>query len=178
MSRVGKMPIAIPDKTEITCDGFEVRVKGPKGELAQRIHPEINVEIGDKEVLVTRPSDQRIHRSLHGLSRQLIANMVTGVTTGFTKDLEIIGVGFRAELQGTRLVLALGYSHPIVVAPPDGISFTVEGINKISVQGIDKQLVGEVAARIRGLRKPEPYKGKGIRYKDEYVRRKAGKTAA
>lgn len=172
------MPIPIPEKTEVVADGFEVRVKGPKGELKQRIHPEIQVEVGETEVLVKRPSDQRIHRSLHGLSRQLIANMVTGVTTGFTKELEIIGVGFRAELQGTRLVLTLGYSHPIVVVPPEGISFAVEGANKIAVHGIDKQLVGEVAARIRGLRKPEPYKGKGVRYKDEYVRRKAGKTAA
>jgi len=172
------MPIPIPDKTEVVCDGFEVRVKGPKGELSQRVHPEMVVEIGDKEVTVSRPSDQRIHRSLHGLTRQLIANMVHGVTQGYVKTLEIVGVGFRAELQGKRLVLTLGYSHPIVVVPPEGITFSVDGTNKVNVAGIDKQLVGEVAARIRSLRKPEPYKGKGVRYLGEYVRQKAGKTAA
>jgi len=178
MSRIGKMPIPIPDKTEITSDGFEVKVKGPKGELSQRIHPDMVIEIGEQEILVKRPSDAQLHRSLHGLTRQLIANMITGVTTGFTKDLEIVGVGFRAEVQGTRLVLALGFSHPIVVIPPEGITFVSEVNTKIAVTGIDKQLVGEVAARVRGLRKPEPYKGKGIRYKGEFVRRKAGKTAA
>jgi large subunit ribosomal protein L6 len=162
----------------VTCDGFEVRVKGPKGELSQRIHPEMRLDIGKESVTVSRPSDGRLHRSLHGLTRQLVANMVTGVNDGFVKELEIIGVGYRAEIQGKRLVLALGYSHPIVVIPPEGITFVVEGNNKIKVTGIDKQMVGEIAARIRKFRKPEPYKGKGVRYANEYVRRKAGKTAA
>jgi large subunit ribosomal protein L6 len=178
MSRVGKNPIPMPPKTEVSYDGFEVRVKGPRGELVQRIHPDMRLDIGTEFILVTRPSDGRLHRSLHGLTRQLVANMVTGVTEGFSRDLEIVGVGYRAELQGQRLVLALGYSHPIVVIPPEGIAFVVEGNNKIKVTGIDKQAVGEVAARIRKMRKPEPYKGKGIRYAGEHIRRKAGKTAA
>ena len=178
MSRIGKLPITIPPKTEVSCDGFDVRVKGPKGELARRIHPDMRLEIEGSEVQVRRPSDGRLHRSLHGLTRQLVANMVHGVTTGFEKNLEIVGVGYRAELRGKRLVLALGYSHPIVVVPPDGIEFAVEGTNKIKISGIDKQLVGELAAQIRRMRKPEPYKGKGIRYAGEHVRHKAGKTAA
>jgi len=178
MSRIGKQPIAVPNGTDVQCDGFEVRVKGPKGELVQRIHPDMKLEVGDEEITIHRPSDARLHRSLHGLTRQLVANMVHGVTHGFSKDLELVGVGYRAELAGNRLILALGYSHPIVVVPPEGIAFTVEGNNKIKVSGIDKQRVGELAARIRRLRKPEPYKGKGIRYAGEHVRRKAGKTAA
>jgi len=178
MSRVGKNPIAIPPKTEVSYDGFEVKVKGPKGELVQRLHPDMRLDIAEESITVTRPSDGRLHRSLHGLTRQLVANMVTGVNDGFFKDLEIVGVGYRAELQGRRLVLALGYSHPIVVIPPEGITFVVEGNNKIKVTGIDKQVVGEIAARIRKMRKPEPYKGKGVRYAGEYIRRKAGKTAA
>jgi large subunit ribosomal protein L6 len=178
MSRVGKNPIAIPAKTEVSCDGFEVKVKGPKGELVQRVHPDMRLDIGQESLTVHRPSDGRLHRSLHGLTRQLVANMVTGVNEGFVKELEIVGVGYRAELQGQRLVLALGYSHPIVVIPPKGITFVVEGSNKIKVTGVDKQLVGEIAARIRKMRKPEPYKGKGVRYAGEYIRRKAGKTAA
>jgi large subunit ribosomal protein L6 len=178
MSRVGKMPIAVPAKTEVVYDGFEVKVKGPKGELKQRIHPDMKLEIKDAQITVTRPSDGRLHRSLHGLTRQLVANMVHGVTTGFSRDLEIVGVGYRAEVSGKHLVMALGYSHPIVVVPPPGIVFSVEGNTKVKVSGIDKQLVGEMAARIRKLRKPEPYKGKGVRYADEQVRRKAGKTAA
>lgn len=178
MSRIGKQPIPLPPKTEVSYDGFEVRVKGPKGELKQRVHPDMKVEIRDSQVLVTRPSDQRLHRALHGLTRQLVFNMVTGVTTGFFKNLEIIGVGYRAEVQNKRLVLTLGYSHPIVVVPPEGVAFTVDGNTKIKVAGTDKQVVGEMAARIRGLRGPEPYKGKGIRYEGEYVRHKAGKTAA
>lgn len=178
MSRVGKMPIPLPPKTEVAYDGFEVKVKGPKGELKQRIHPDMRLAIETGKVEVTRPSDGRLHRSLHGLTRQLVANMVEGVSTGFSRDLEIVGVGFRAELSGKHLVLALGYSHPIVIMPPQGISFTLDGNTKIKVSGIDKQLVGEVAARIRRLRKPEPYKGKGVRYAGEQVRRKAGKTAA
>lgn len=178
MSRVGKNPITIPPKTEVSCDGFEVKVKGPKGELVQRIHPDMRLDIGQEVLTVNRPSDGRLHRSLHGLTRQLVANMVTGVNDGFVKELEIVGVGYRAELQGRRLVLALGYSHPIVVIPPEGVTFVVEGNNKIKVTGIDKQVVGEIAARIRKMRKPEPYKGKGVRYAGEYIRRKAGKTAA
>jgi large subunit ribosomal protein L6 len=172
------MPIAVPAKTEVVYDGFEVKVKGPKGELKQRIHPDMKLEIKDAQITVTRPSDGRLHRSLHGLTRQLVANMVHGVTTGFSRDLEIVGVGYRAEVSGKHLVMALGYSHPIVVVPPPGIVFSVEGNTKVKVSGIDKQLVGEMAARIRKLRKPEPYKGKGVRYADEQVRRKAGKTAA
>jgi large subunit ribosomal protein L6 len=178
MSRIGKQPIAVPSGTHISCDGFEVKVKGPKGELASRVHPDMRVKVDGQTVTVERPSSGRLHRSLHGLTRQLIANMVTGVTSGFQKDLEIVGVGFRAELAGSRLVLALGYSHPIVVVPPPGIAFTLDGQTKIRVSGVDKQVVGEMAARIRKLRKPEPYKGKGIRYAGEHVRRKAGKTAA
>ena len=178
MSRVGNSPIPVPPKTEVSYDGFEVKVKGPRGELAQRIHPEMKLEIAAGTVQVRRPSDQRLHRALHGLTRQLVANMVQGVTQGFYRELEIVGVGYRAEVTGKRLVLALGYSHPIVIVPPEGIVFAVEGANRIRVSGIDKQLVGELAARIRRLRKPEPYKGKGIRYVGEHVRRKAGKTAA
>jgi len=178
MSRVGKMPIAVPAKTEVAYDGYEVKVKGPKGELKQRIHPDMKLEIAGDQIEIKRPTDGRLHRSLHGLTRQLVANMVEGVTTGFSRDLEIVGVGYRAELSGKHLVLALGFSHPIVVVPPPGIVFSVEGNTKLKVSGIDKQLVGEMAARIRKLRKPEPYKGKGVRYADEHVRRKAGKTAA
>lgn len=178
MSRIGKQPIAVPAGTQVSSDGFEVKVKGPKGELKARVHPDMRVKVDGSAVTVERPSSGRLHRSLHGLTRQLIANMVTGVTSGFDKDLEIVGVGFRAELSGTRLVLALGFSHPIVVSPPPGIKFTLDGQTKIKVSGADKQAVGEMAARIRKLREPEPYKGKGIRYAGEQVRRKAGKTAA
>lgn len=178
MSRIGKQPIAVPAGTQVSCDGFEVKIKGPKGELASRVHPDMRVKIEGQTVTVERPSQGRLHKSLHGLTRQLIANMVTGVTKGFEKDLEIVGVGFRAELAGTRLVMALGYSHPVVVVPPPGIKFVLEGQTKIKVTGTDKQMVGEMAARIRKLREPEPYKGKGIRYQGEQVRRKAGKTAA
>jgi len=178
MSRIGQQPIPVPAGTEVKFDGFEVRVKGPKGELTQRIHPDMQIEISEGTLEIKRPSDGRLHRSLHGLTRQLVANMVTGVTKGFDKKLEIVGVGYRAELKGNRLVLALGYSHPIVVIPPENIQFVVEGQTKISVTGMDKQVVGEVASRIRKLRKPEPYKGKGVRYAGEHIRRKAGKTAA
>jgi len=178
MSRIGKQPIAVPAGTTVHCDGFHVKIKGPKGELVARVHPDMRLNIVGQSVEIARPSDGRLHRSLHGLTRQLVANMVTGVNRGFQKDLEIVGVGFRAELLGGRLVLALGYSHPIVVVPPPGITFAVEGQTKIKVAGLDKQVVGEMAARIRKLRKPEPYKGKGIRYAGEQVRRKAGKTAA
>ena len=178
MSRIGKQPIAVPEGTRVSYDGFEVRIKGPKGELAARVHPDMRVKVDGQTVTVERPSSGRLHRSLHGLTRQLVANMVTGVTHGYSKDLEIVGVGFRAELNGGRLVLALGYSHPIVVVPPPGVTFALEGQTKVKVLGIDKQVVGEMAARIRKLRQPEPYKGKGIRYAGEYVRRKAGKTAA
>jgi large subunit ribosomal protein L6 len=178
MSRIGKQPIAVPAGTTVHCDGFHVKIKGPKGELVARVHPDMRLKIEGQSVEVARPSDGRLHRSLHGLTRQLVANMVTGVTRGFQKDLEIVGVGFRAELSGGRLVLALGYSHPIVVVPPPGITFALDGQTKIKVAGLDKQVVGEMAARIRKLRKPEPYKGKGIRYAGEQVRRKAGKTAA
>ena len=178
MSRIGKQPVPVPSTATLKFDGFELKVKGPKGELVQRIHPDMVLSLEPEQVLVQRPSDGRMHRSLHGLTRQLVANMVVGVTTGFTKELEIIGVGYKGELKGNRLVLSLGYSHPIVVIPPEGISFEMSGNNLLKVLGSDKQVVGEIAARIRKLRKPEPYKGKGIRYKGEHVRRKAGKTAA
>lgn len=178
MSRIGKQPIPLPSETKASYDGFEMNVKGPRGELVQRIHPDMRIEIESEQIKVTRPSDGRIHRSLHGLTRQLVANMVEGVTKGFTKELEIIGVGYKAEIKGNRMVLALGFSHPIVVIPPEGIAFEVTGNTNVKILGINKQIVGEMAARIRKLRKPEPYKGKGIRYKGEHVRRKAGKTAA
>lgn len=178
MSRIGKQPIPLSSEISVKFDGFEVRVKGPRGELVQRIHPDMQIEIESDQIKVLRPSDGRIHRSLHGLTRQLVNNMVEGVTKGFTRELEIIGVGYKAEIKGNRMVLTLGFSHPIVVIPPDGITFEVTGNNHVKVLGINKQVVGEMAARIRKLRKPEPYKGKGIRYKGEHVRRKAGKTAA
>ncbi|MBD3168256.1 MAG: 50S ribosomal protein L6 [candidate division Zixibacteria bacterium] len=176
MSRVGKQPIEIPGETKVEIKGRKIHVKGPKGELDYTLEPGINVEMKDNTLLVTRESESKYHRSLHGLSRALIYNMVFGVTTGFTKELEIHGVGYRAELQGKTLKLMLGYSHDILMIPAPGISVKVEG-NKISVTGHDKKLVGDTAAMIRSFRPPEPYKGKGIRYVDEYVRRKAGKTA-
>ena len=176
MSRIGRLPIPLPDGVEVTRDGRLLRVKGPKGTLEREIHPEMTVEQADGELRVTRPSDEPRHRALHGLTRTLVNNMVVGVTTGFSKALEISGVGYRAQLQGDKLVLALGYSHPVEVTPPEGISFLVETPTKLSVSGADKELVGQTAAFIRARRKPEPYKGKGIRYAGEHIQRKAGKA--
>ncbi len=177
MSRIGRMPVPVPSGVEVEIDGPQVVVKGPKGTLSHTLVGGITVERGEHGALsVTRPDDERDTRALHGLSRTLVANMVTGVTDGFEKKLEIVGVGYRVQVKGSDLEFALGFSHPVTVPAPQGISFTVESPTRFSVQGIDKQQVGEVAARIRKLRKPEPYKGKGIRYAGEKVRRKAGKA--
>jgi large subunit ribosomal protein L6 len=176
MSRIGRLPIPVPAGVEVALDGTRLRVSGPLGSLEREIHGEVSIVREDDILRVVRPSDAPRHRALHGLTRTLVANMVTGVTTGFTKGLEISGVGYRAQLQGEKLVLALGYSHPVEVIPPTGISFQVDTPTRISVVGADKELVGQVAAAIRAKRKPEPYKGKGIRYVGEVVLRKAGKT--
>ncbi len=177
MSRVGKAPIQLPKGVSIDIDGSTVGVKGPKGELTRTLHPEMNISLEDGVLSVTRPSDDRQHRSLHGLTRALLNNMVTGVSDGFTKVLLIEGVGYRAEMSGQRLVLYVGYSHPVYFEPDNGISFAVEERGrKVTISGIDKEYVGEIAARVRKQRPPEPYKGKGIRYEGEIVRRKAGKT--
>lgn len=178
MSRVGKLPIQIPDKTKVDIQGKTVTVTGPKGNLSCEIHKDISADLEDNTIVVSRPSDNKKHRALHGLTRALINNMVVGVNEGYKKELQIIGVGYRAEMKGNNLVAHLGYSHPIVMAPPEGVNIEVlPKENKIIVDGIDKQLVGQTAAKIRAFRKPEPYKGKGVRYVDEYVRTKAGKTA-
>ncbi|MFQ5628033.1 MAG: 50S ribosomal protein L6 [bacterium] len=178
MSRVGKAPINLPDGVEFKKKKGTVIVKGPKGELSVEINPGIAIKLEDAQIQVTRPSDSKHHRSLHGLYRSLIANMVDGVTKGFEKKLEIRGVGYKAEMRGKSLNLQVGFSHPIVFAPPQSINVSCESPTSITVSGIDKELVGHVAAKIRSFRKPEPYKGKGIRYLGEYVREKAGKTAA
>jgi large subunit ribosomal protein L6 len=177
MSRIGKQPIAVPDGVEVTIEPELVKVKGPKGELAERVSRAMDVSQEDGEILVKRPTDRGEHRALHGLTRSLIANMVEGVTNGYEKSLEIQGVGYRAQLQGSKLVLALGYSHPVEIDAPSGIDFEVPQPTRIIVRGISKQAVGEVAAIIRKQRPPEPYKGKGIRYQGEYVARKVGKRA-
>jgi len=176
MSRIGRMPIDIPGGVEITVDGQAVTVKGPKGQLWLTVASPIEVAVEDNQVVVTRPDDERASRSLHGLTRTLIANNIVGVTQGYTKGLEVVGTGYRVQAKGEGVEFALGFSHPVMVNPPQGITFTVEGNNKITVSGIDKQAVGEVAANIRKIRKPEPYKGKGVRYAGEIVRRKAGKS--
>ncbi|MBI2913324.1 MAG: 50S ribosomal protein L6 [Chloroflexi bacterium] len=176
MSRVGKMPIPIPKGVDVRIDGSTVTVKGPKGELSRNVVPEVRIQISDGQLLVSRESDQPRHRAMHGLTRSLLANMITGVNEGFAKTLEMQGVGYRAQMQGRDLVLAVGYSHPVQVPPPSGIEFEVDGTSRITVKGIDRQLVGQVAADVRKIRPPEPYKGKGIRYAGEYVRRKAGKA--
>lgn len=176
MSRIGRQPITVPANVEITVSEANfVAVRGPKGELQRQFPPSIKLNREDGVVNVTRPNDEGKQRALHGLSRTLLSNMVTGVTTGFTRTLEVQGVGYRAQMQGSNLQLALGFSHPVIVTPPAGITFTVEG-PRINVEGIDKERVGQVAANIRKLRPPEPYKGKGIRYQGERVRRKAGKA--
>ncbi|WP_439565221.1 50S ribosomal protein L6 [Microcella sp.] len=176
MSRIGRMPIDIPGGVEVTIDGQAVSVKGPKGELSLTVASPIEVAIEDNQVVVTRPDDERASRSLHGLTRTLIANQIIGVTQGYSKGLEVVGTGYRVQAKGEGVEFALGFSHPVTVNPPAGITFTVEGNNKLTVSGIDKQAVGEVAANIRKIRKPEPYKGKGVRYAGEVVRRKAGKA--
>jgi large subunit ribosomal protein L6 len=176
MSRIGRLPIDIPANVTVTLDGSAVTVKGPKGELALTVASPIEVKLEDGQLVVTRPDDERNSRSLHGLTRTLIANQIVGVTDGYTKGLEIVGTGYRVAADGTGITFALGYSHPITVQPPAGITFTVDGNNRVIVSGIDKQRVGEVAANLRKLRKPEPYKGKGVRYAGEVVRRKAGKS--
>jgi large subunit ribosomal protein L6 len=176
MSRIGRLPIEIPSGVDITIDGQHVAVKGPKGELALTVKEPIEARKVENQVIVTRPDDERSSRSLHGLSRTLINNLIIGVTQGYQKELEIVGTGYRIASQGQGVEFQLGYSHPITVQPPEGITFTVEGNTKLVVSGIDKQAVGEVAANIRKLRKPEPYKGKGVRYAGENVRRKAGKA--
>jgi large subunit ribosomal protein L6 len=178
MSRIGKLPVAVPKGVQVTVGADNtVQVKGPKGTLSQKIHKDITVTLVGDVITVTRPSDEKEHRSLHGLSRSLIANMVEGVSTGFQKNLEIVGVGYRAQKQGKKLVLNVGYSHPVEIDEINGLEFEVPAPTRITVKGIDKQAVGEMAANIRRVRPPEPYKGKGIRYEGEYVRRKEGKTA-
>ena len=177
MSRIGKLPVAVPAGVDVKVEAGEVMVKGPKGELRQRILADVvDVRLDDGKVLVERKGDAKTHRSAHGLTRTLIANMVEGVSKGFRKSLEISGVGYRAAKAGERLNLSLGYSHPVVFEAPKGVTLTVEGTNKIHVEGIDKQAVGQVAADIRRLRQPEPYKGKGIRYEGERIRKKLGKA--
>lgn len=178
MSRIGNQPIAIPSGVDITLDGHTLTVKGPKGMLSHQLPESMQVEVAADEVKVTRPSDDKEHKSLHGLTRSLINNMVIGVTEGYSKTLEIVGVGYRAAVKGKNLNLTLGFSHPVVMEPPAGIEFETPEPTKIIVKGADKEVVGQVAAEIRDWRKPEPYKGKGVRYEGEHVRRKAGKTGA
>ncbi len=176
MSRIGKLPVPIPSGVEVSLSGQTVRVKGPKGELSKEMHKEIQIAVNGNEVVVTRPSENKLHRSLHGLTRTLIANMIEGVTNGYEKGLEIRGVGYRANKQGNKLVLNVGYSHPVEIEAPTGIEFDVPAPTRIGVRGIDKELVGAVAANVRAVREPEPYLGKGIAYVGERIRRKAGKA--
>jgi large subunit ribosomal protein L6 len=176
MSRIGRLPIPVPAGVEVTLEGSRITVKGPRGELTRELTPELRVVREDGLLRVERPSEEKRARELHGLTRTLIANMVTGVTSGYRKGLEITGVGYRAQLVGRKLQLNLGYSHPVEIEPPAGVSFEVESPTRLAVVGIDKELVGHMAARIRATRKPEPYKGKGVRYSGEVVRRKQGKA--
>lgn len=177
MSRVGKLPIAIPEGVTVTIDDQNiVTVKGPKGELVKKMHNDIKITVEDNNVVVTRPSDNKLHRSLHGTIRSLLNNMVIGVSKGYQKTLELVGVGYRAEIKGSKLVMNLGYSHPVEVEPIEGIKFETPQATKVVVSGINKELVGSAAADIRKWRKPEPYKGKGIKYEGEVIRRKEGKT--
>jgi large subunit ribosomal protein L6 len=176
MSRIGRMPVVVPDGVDVTINGREVTVRGPKGSLSVEVAEPIEVSQSDGAIKVTRPNDEGEIRALHGLSRSLIANMVTGVTEGYRKTLEIVGVGYRVQAKGQALEFSLGFSHPLPVDPPEGISFRVESPTRFVVEGIDKQQVGEVAANIRKLRKPDPYKGKGVRYQGEQIRRKVGKA--
>jgi len=176
MSRIGRKPIPIPAGVEVSVNGTEVTVKGPKGQLARRVHPDMKVIVQDNQVIVERPSDEKLHRALHGTTRSVIANMVEGVTNGYTKSLELVGVGYRAAKQGNKVTLSVGFSHPVDLPQVEGIEVEVPAQNKIVVRGIDKELVGIYAAKVRSIRPPEPYKGKGIRYEGENVRRKVGKT--
>ena len=176
MSRIGRKPISLPKDVEFKMEGNVVTIKGAKGSLTQEIPSDITVELEDGQLMVSRPSDNKQHRAFHGLSRALIANMVEGVTNGFEKKLELVGVGYRASMQGKKLVINIGFSHPVEIDPPEGIEFEVPAVTKITVRGIDKQLVGNTAAHIRAIRKPEPYKGKGIKYENETIRRKVGKA--
>jgi large subunit ribosomal protein L6 len=176
MSRIGRMPITVPSNVDVTIDGSLVTVKGPTGTLSRTLHRDMGISQDDGAIVVTRPTEQKHHKQLHGLTRSLVNNMVVGVTDGDRRGLEITGVGYRAALNGSRLTLNLGYSHPIEIEPPDGIAFEVENPTRIAVVGIDKELVGQTAAQVRSTRKPEPYKGKGVRYAGERVRRKAGKA--
>jgi large subunit ribosomal protein L6 len=177
MSRIGRAPIPVPDGVSVTITGRDVRVTGPRGELAHTVAAPIEIVEEDGQLVLRRPTDRGPHRALHGLSRSLVANMVQGVTDGFERVLEIQGVGYRAQLRGTDIELAVGYSHPVQIVAPEGITFEVPEPTQIIVKGIDKQAVGQIASEIRGVRPPEPYKGKGIRYRDEVVRRKVGKRA-
>lgn len=178
MSRIGKAPVNIPNNVQLSIDGNTVKAKGPNGELSYVLPEIISIEQNDNVLNVTRPNESKIAKAQHGLARSMVANMVTGVSEGNSIKLDVDGVGFRAEMKGKRLILSLGFSHPVVVIPPDGIELKALSQTKIEISGADKQLVGEVAAKIRRLRKPEPYKGKGIKYEGEYIRRKAGKTSA
>ncbi len=178
MSRIGKKPIPIPQGVTVAVDGSTVRVKGPKGELSQTFRPEVQVRVDDGQVVIDRAADSKTHRAMHGLTRALVANMVQGTVEGFRKTLELVGVGYRAEKKGKVLVLNVGYSHPVEYPEPEGLTITTPNPTTVVIEGIDKQRVGQVAAEIRAVRPPEPYKGKGIRYQDEQVRRKAGKAGA
>ncbi|MCL6444698.1 MAG: 50S ribosomal protein L6 [Alicyclobacillus sp.] len=176
MSRIGRKPIAVPAGVEVKCEGNTITVKGPKGTLTRQIHPDMKLVVENQEVRVERPSDDKLHRSLHGTTRSIIANMVVGVTEGFAKNLELVGVGYRAAKAGDKVTLSLGFSHPVVLPKVEGIDVEVPAPNRLTIRGINKELVGEYAAKVRDIRKPEPYKGKGIRYENENVRRKVGKT--
>ena len=178
MSRIGRQPIPVPSDIQVQIEGNQVTVKGPKGELSGAFHPDLTTSLEEGSLVVSRPSDGRMHRSLHGLTRTLLANMVAGVGQGFTKSLAVVGVGYRAQMENDTLVLQVGFSHRVEIKPPPGITITVEGNNRINVEGIDKQQVGQVAAHIRAVRPPDRYKGKGVRYVDEVVRLKPGKRAA
>ncbi|MDZ7288844.1 MAG: 50S ribosomal protein L6 [candidate division KSB1 bacterium] len=177
MSRIGKKPIKIPAGVQVGIEGCSLKVKGPKGELQREFDPRVSITVSDGTVMVSRATDSKFLKALHGLSRSLINNMIIGVTRGFEKKLEVVGVGFKAEMKNKRLMLQVGYSHPIIFVPPPEINITCDSPNMISVSGIDKELVGQIAAKIRDFRPPEPYKGKGIKYLDEVIRRKAGKAA-
>jgi large subunit ribosomal protein L6 len=176
MSRIGRLPIAVPSGVDVTIEGRKVTVKGPKGSLSRELHPDMSISREDDTLVVTRPTEQKTHKQLHGLTRTLVNNMVVGVTDGYRKGLEITGVGYRAVKVGEKLQLSLGYSHQIEIEPPQGITFELENPTRLAVVGIDKELVGEIAAKVRSTRKPEPYKGKGVRYAGEQIRRKAGKA--
>jgi large subunit ribosomal protein L6 len=177
MSRIGRLPVTVPKGVTVDVQGNSVSIKGARGQLSRSFDPDMSIKLENNQIVVGRPTDQRRHRALHGLTRSLLNNMVLGVSQGFSRNLTIEGVGYRAEMQGANLVLHVGYSHPVVVEPPAGIAFAVEkGNQALSISGVDKEMVGEMAARIRRVRPPEPYKGKGIRYQNEYVRRKAGKA--